>query len=105
MQEKEKRFSLVQNNVKKILTRHPETRNDDFKLISRYLFEHCEDLPSDTNVFEALEYHTDYGIPIFESITRARRKIQADYPELSANSEVKDFREELENEFREEYRH
>ena len=34
-----------------------------------------------------------YNIPCFETVTRARRKLQSIYPELAANEEVECFRE------------
>lgn len=42
----------------------------------------------------------DHNLPPFETVRRARQKIQAKCPELSAVDEVEDARAELETEYR-----
>jgi hypothetical protein len=46
-----------------------------------------------------MQHHKFYNLPAFESITRARRKLQALYPTLKDNV-VAELREEKEEEFK-----
>jgi hypothetical protein len=48
-------------------------------------------------------FHASYGIPSFESITRARRQVQKEMPELK-EKKITEIRANEEKEFREEYR-
>ena len=76
--------------VKEALEKYPVTRNDDKKLIWA--------------VFHRLGYISDKVIkkedflnaPSCESITRARRKVQENHPELEANEYVKKARKHIE---------
>ena len=45
--------------------------------------------------------HREYGLPPFESVTRARRKIVEHHPELAGNDEVEGGRWSYEKKFRE----
>lgn len=68
--------------VKRVLEAREDSRDDDFLL---YL-DVCRaytDAPVWALSFEdALEHHIKYGLPSYESVTRARRKVQEDYPYL-----------------------
>lgn len=48
-----------------------------------------------------LEHMKEYGFPIFESVRRARQKLQRKFPELSADAKVEEYRAENEEVFRE----
>ena len=92
----------LKEQVEYILYTCPRTRNDDFILINevykRYYF--------NTNVISfgsMLNNHKYYKLPSFESITRARRKLQAEKEELKACDLVKIAREKKEKEYRELY--
>lgn len=93
----------MKNNIKNthiqveyILRNVPETRKDDFVLISvfkdfffkGYTMEQC------------MLNHNELGFPSFETITRCRRKLQAQYEEL-VNSETQELRKEQETNFKE----
>lgn len=43
----------------------------------------------------------ELGFPKFETVRRTRQKIQAEFPELAANKQVREFRAEQEKEFKE----
>lgn len=84
------RIETVAIRVEKILRENEWARNDDDLLIYAYLKDMFGDnMPSVRDIF--LHKH-DLGIPAFESITRARRKIQEDHEELRATEKVQDIR-------------
>jgi predicted RNA-binding protein with EMAP domain len=73
----------IYDRVKKILELHPSTRNSDKRLIWQVykdMYPFGQDL--------TISYHDFMELPAFESITRARRKIQEIHPELQATKEV-----------------
>lgn len=43
-----------------------------------------------------MEKSNEYGLPAFESVSRARRKVQSDHPELKPSEAVQERREEYE---------
>lgn len=91
--------------VKSILKRNPAARNSDYILWLEVLREYtafhgCSALLRSWTVEEFLS-HGHTLVPCFESVSRARRKIQAKYPELKGTREVQEARTELEEEYRE----
>lgn len=87
---------VIQNVVKKNLENKPFTRNSDMKLYA----EVCNDINPKVQIiglFEAMNNFAELGIPKFETVRRARQKIQADNPHLKASTAVQNAR--LENEF------
>ena len=82
----------VEGLVKNILETYEDTRNDDFVLIYRVYKEINESAMVRELFFEVMLNHKKYGLPAFESITRARRKLQAEYEELRAKKIVTDER-------------
>lgn len=74
-----------------VLEEYEETRSDDFKLI--YSVYRELDFAHTTRelFYEIMMNHEQYNFPPFESITRCRRKIQKDCPEL-ANEKTKEKR-------------
>ena len=96
-----KRFNLVNLTalVKDILREDQRARNSDSLLYLRVLkhieSEQMEKLASVT-VFDFLLNLQGKVYPCFESVRRARQKIQREYPELSASEEVQAYRAENE---------
>lgn len=90
----------VESNVRIILETCPETRNNDFKLISKYYWYFC-DFDFRKSFFKVLENAKELNLVPFESITRARRKLQSEHEELQAVKEVQEKRKEREEEFKE----
>jgi hypothetical protein len=67
--------------VRKILTEQPQTRADDYLLFLAIVQDKF--IATSISVYEMFTFHADYRLPSFESITRARRFVQKDYPELT----------------------
>lgn len=94
--EKGKTFDLV----KSILEEHPSARENDYALIrfaaKRFGF---DGLTFD----DAVSSWAFNKLPSFESLTRARRKVQELYPELRSEERIAEMRAEREREYREFY--
>ena len=89
--------------VKAILEEDQKARNSDsflyFRLLSKLGDEkglNLDNIP----VTMFLLSMAEWGFPPFESVRRARQKLQAEFPELSANKKVAEFRAENEEAFR-----
>ena len=69
--------------IKPILEEKPQTRDDDYllyaELIAKYVPKALE-YPART----FLQYHNELNLPNIKSVERARRKLQAKYPELAS---------------------
>lgn len=85
--------------VKSILTSKEDTRNSDMLL---YLEVAKQINPQVlNNTFGSVLLWLDkYSLPPFESVRRARQKLQAKYPELAACETVQEYRAENEAEYR-----
>ena len=88
----------VSELVEKVLEEYPETRTNDNLLIYRVLIKNNNSLASKS--FTEVMRSTEMS---FESITRARRKIQQDRPELKDEKTVA-YRGEQESIFRNFYK-
>ena len=86
--------------VKKIMTEHPVTRDDDFKLYAWICYSVVPECMKYTYQ-HALWNHKEIGLPSYESVTRARRKVQEQVPELRGKSYAK--RHEKQEEYRDFY--
>lgn len=89
--------------VKAILEEDQRARNSDSFLYLQVLIRLGEGKGLDrvlhyVSIF--LLHMAEWGFPPFESVRRARQKVQAEYPELSANSKVAAHRAENEEAFR-----
>lgn len=97
-------LNTTANLVKEVLQEEPQTRSSDnllyLKVIERISDEKHYDVKN-LSVYYFLTYMSSYGFPPFESVRRARQKIQAQHPELSANAKVQAQREINEAEYRE----
>lgn len=89
--------------VKAILEEDPMARNSDsflyFKVLGKLGHEKGLDLDY-VSVTVFLLNMAEWGFPPFESVRRARQKLQAEFPELAANREVAAQRAENERAFR-----
>ena len=89
--------------VKSILEQDKQCRNSDsflyLKVLSVVAQRKGINLDSVSIPLFLLEHHGT-NFPIFESVRRARQKIQAAHPELAACEAVEGFRAENEAEFR-----
>lgn len=83
----------LEDEVREILLKVPETRNSNEVLYAEYLERHGVDCTSVQWFFKAFPR---FGVCAFESVTRVRRKIVEKTPELGASGTVKQARKELE---------
>ena len=67
--------------VKKILTDHPEARDDDYKVIG-YVVKAINPKAMKLGFGQVLWNHAALDLPSFETIRRTRQKIQHDIPAL-----------------------
>lgn len=67
--------------VKKVLTDHKDARDSDFRTIGWVILQTNPDLLG-MKLGKVLWEHKELSVPSFESIRRARQKIQHDHPEL-----------------------
>ena len=74
------KLDKMENIVLRVLAKYKDARKDDFILISRVLDE--LGIPANFDMRTMLHNHILFGLPSFASIPRARRKVQAQYPEL-----------------------
>lgn len=74
------KLNQLKNIVTRILTEREDARKDDFILFSYVLDE--MGVPLNFDMRTMLHNHIIFGLPSFESITRARRKVQEENPEL-----------------------
>lgn len=82
-----KTMKTVESRVLQILRDCPETRNEDMLLFYRYYNRYADCLRAGELPLEDLAYNYKlYGLPCFESIRRARQRVQSLFPELSRNS-------------------
>ena len=78
-----KLFSMA-NEVKKLLTKYPSLRDNDDKLMANIWCNRIDNLDNETatNVLIMLAKRK---LPSYESISRCRRKLQEDNPNLRGN--------------------
>lgn len=95
-------FKKIQDIVEIILKEEPETRDDDMLLYYMYCTKYGF-LGSNNfyKIFEDKEYRSTLGISVFETISRCRRKLQAENPSLKSSQETQYQRLEQEKKFEE----
>lgn len=85
------RINTVENKVLQILRDSPETRYEDMKLYYRYYNRYADDLRAGELPLGDLAYNYKfYGLPCFESIRRARQRVQSLFPEYSRSANPDD---------------
>ena len=97
-------MSLIQTQerVRAVLTEHEEARNSDNVLYMYIITDIARDKGVDLKKVSAIELLThmkQYGFPPFETVRRARQKLQQHNEELRANHEVDAMRYVLEKEY------
>lgn len=89
----------IEGNIRVILERDDDARNDDMTLYLRVCNAYVKgtgSLPFETVM---LQYKL-FGLPNFESVSRLRRKLQSEYPELLGSTRMQQTRQEQEQAFR-----
>ena len=89
------RIDTVKDLVLHELMHNPATRNSD-RLLALKVYE-CFGVSGSASIESVL---MDPDLPGFETIRRARQKLQAEFPELKADKAVEAMRTELETEYR-----
>ncbi len=92
------KLDKIKNIVLRVLEKNTEARKDDFVLFSLV----CDEMgvPSNFDLRTMLNNHRLFGLPSWESVSRARRKIQAEQPELK-DAEMAEIREAEIEEYKE----
>ena len=98
-EEEMKNIKRTSELVKKILLDYPDSRNSDDALY-RYVVEAINPDAACMPFCQVLLHRERYGLPPYESVRRARQKIQENYPILRASKEVEKARAENEQEVR-----
>lgn len=82
----------IKNIVARVLEKHEEARKDDFVLFALV----CDEMgvPCNFDMRTMLHEHKLFGLPSWESVSRARRKIQAEYRALTDEKTVEKRKEE-----------
>lgn len=84
-------LKTLKAEIRQILTAHPETRDSDEKLYASYLARRGITTISVATFFNNFNR---YNVSDFESVTRCRRKIVEENPELGPSEKVKELRYE-----------
>lgn len=93
------KIKMVEPLVKEILEVDPETRKDDFKLIAEVYYRLNKEV-GNLSFNVVMLGHKELKLPPTETITRARRKLQAKYEYLRADEDIERLRTKEEAEFR-----
>lgn len=88
--------------VKEVLEECPMSRNSDNVLYTKVI-EKVNKGAIDRPFSDVMLNLKELGLPCYETISRTRRRLQEEFPELQACEEVQDFRTEREEEFRKEF--
>ena len=95
-------FKKIQDIVEIILQEEPETRDDDMYLYYLYCTKYgFVNSGSFHKLFSNKEYRTSLGLSGFETISRCRRKIQAENKNLKGNQKTQYQRIDQEKRFEE----
>lgn len=89
----------IESNVRDILKRDADARNDDMTLYLRVCDIYVNGAGSLTFETVMLQYKL-FGLPNFESVSRIRRKLQSEYPELLGSERTQQTRQEQERIYR-----
>lgn len=93
-------FENITALVLETLEMKPDTRNDDYLLWLEIL--QVKGFPTGcVSAYCLLSTAKIAKLPSFETVSRARRKLQAEYPNLRASPETQTARAELEEEYKE----
>lgn len=98
-------LSTITDMVKTILESDPKTRNCDGLLYIRFLDELSREKGEtdylQMTVLNFLHMQPMMGVPTIETVSRIRRKVQRNFPELKSSVKITNYRAEREEMFRE----
>lgn len=92
----------LMDKVEKLLRKYPELRDDDLLLYGA-MCGNANRIVWHLPFGKVITNHKEYKLPSYESVTRARRKLQECIPELRGNRYTERMRAEIE--YRTEYGH
>jgi hypothetical protein len=95
------RLSTTAKIVLEVLTDLPETRDNDYLLWLHTIKRVDPACNTDMSFNHFIVFAKEMGIPQFETVSRARRKVQEQHPELKGTAKVQRAREDLEVDFKE----
>ena len=81
----------VEDIVYQVLKEVPEARKDDFVLVAE-VYNRIQPLINNVSFNRVMLGHKELGLPYFESISRARRRLQNIFEELRPSKEVQEAR-------------
>ena len=81
----------VEDIVYQVLKEVPEARKDDFVLVAE-VYNRIQPLIFNVPFNQVMLAHKELGLPYFESISRARRRLQSIFEELRPSQEVQEAR-------------
>ena len=90
----------VEDIVYQVLKEVPEARKDDFVLVAE-VYNRIQPLINNVSFNRVMLAHKELGLPYFESISRARRRLQNIFEELRPSQEVQEARDEEQLVYRE----
>lgn len=90
----------VEDIVYQVLKEVSEARKDDFVLVAE-VYNRIQPLINNVSFNRVMLGHKELGLPYFESISRARRRLQSIFEELRPSKEVQDARLEEQLVYRE----
>lgn len=90
----------VEDIVYQVLKEVPEARKDDFVLVAE-VYNKIQPLLHGVSFNRVMLGHKELGLPYFESISRARRRLQSMFEELRPSKEVQEARDEEQLVYRE----
>lgn len=90
----------VEDIVYQVLKEVPEARKDDFVLVAE-VYNRIQPLINNVSFNRVMLAHKELGLPYFESISRARRRLQSIFEELRPSKEVQEARDEEQLVYRE----
>lgn len=96
-------LKTIQGLVQALLEQDARCRNSDGFLYLRVLFTYAKKNGINLDAMSISDFlmnHHGNDFPIFESVRRARQKLQAARPDLAASEAVEGFRAENEAQFR-----
>lgn len=96
-------LKTISGLVKHILEKNEQARNSDSILYLKVLEHQAHEYGIDLRLLSVPVFLSEmvrYGFSGFETVRRARQKLQATYPELAACERVEDFSAENEKVFR-----
>jgi hypothetical protein len=95
-----KKLETIENEVKRILEKEPVARKDDMYLYYIYCTKYgVLNSKAFVQLFYSKSFRKEYGVPVFESVSRARRKLQQEYEYLRPEKEVQQARNEKEADY------